>query len=184
MLQDRGWKKYPDFKSMMTLIDMDQSCGSRSTLATSLPDAWKQYEEYPHKTLKVEAARTLFAFCTKWLVETGPRLAQEQRSLCHREEVEEALGPVPEIDLQNAIYLPRSSDGIVFKHDNDKSETERYHRAFQMLLMLWRAVSIREGPSILGEKWEQFWRRTDLFSDKEVDPEKSAPLWMRATERE
>ena len=97
--------------------------------------------------------------------------------------VEIDLGSSPDmVKFSEAIEVPETATGEAFANAQDLSRAEKYHRVFQMMLFLWSKVSAKRNfNATWKEKWELFWKTPGLLSDKVVDPEEFAPIWMRAS---
>lgn len=85
----------------------------------------------------------------------GPKKLGSLQALAPDQRRVERFGAAPELDMSKLVFLPRSSSGVAFKHDGDLAEAERYHRVWQVLLYLWRAVKLVQGAS-MGEKWDGY----------------------------
>lgn len=138
-------------------------------------------EAAPPSTLSgVEVARKFLAFALFWLVHEGPKKLEAMEALAPNQRRVERFGAAPAIDMSRPVFLPRSSGGVAFKHDGDLAEAGRYHRVWQVLLYLWRAVKLVKGASV-EEKWDGYWRKEGLFEGRVVD-RKFVPVWMREAE--
>lgn len=192
MESERDWERQQPFKNFMKIIEARGISGQSDQFPASLEKAWELYHTHLQyevqngsRKASTNAVAEFLAYCLFWVVEEGPKELEksyeelEERHSQQKKDVEGACGPIPDIDLKEGTVLLRSSGGVVLEHDNDLSSAERYHRAFQLLFMLWNHIKRKEG-STFADRWTNFWQQNIVFSYEKIDLQQYAPPWMRA----
>ena len=190
VVEDRETGKIPSFASIVCFIDPKRRGTPKNRFDFDLDKAWEEYQtltKYLYEPARMNDVCKLLAHCLYWLVHKGPKRVQkpdDTRELRLREKkrAEAVFGPIKDIPFSENIVVPGLRGLTAFWHERDDSRAERYHRAFQMMLILWHGVQKEKG-STLKEKWETFWQHGQRFANREIDPEKHAPYWMRNPER-
>lgn len=193
-----AWTKMPKFENMMTVIEAHLNGHESDKFPKTLEAAKNQYDE----DLKVEVqarreepstersavACHFFAYCIFWLVNVGPRRLEEMQQSsdvnepCRMFNDEPSLGAAPRLDPKEPVTLPTSTDGVAFKHDNDRVQAERYHPVWQLLLFLWRFSGLKNiagsNEASFIDRWNKYWQSQTRFRSAMADSQ-CTPLWMR-----
>lgn len=199
IMQGQGPK--PKFQAIMTHINAYRDGEVMLRFPEDFDLYLKRFEHTIHgpkrkaSPPKVELAAQALACFIYFVVHDGsdfiedPDEQVEEYLKALRNMAKRKLGPTPAIDLSEQIFLPCSDSGEAFKQHNDKSDAERYHRVFQLMLMIRHEVSKvrikqkqtrgRPARTTSQRKWEAFWQKPILFSNEVIDPEKYAPHWMQ-----
>lgn len=190
VVEDPKTKKIPPFASIMWFIDRNRRVTPKNSFDFDLDKAWEEYQTLtnpPYKPAHTDDVCKLLAHCLYWLVHKGPERVQKpddtrERRLREKKKAEAVFRPIEDIPFSENIVVPGLRGLTAFWHERDDGRVECFHRAFQMMLMLWHAVQ-KEKESTLKKRWETFWQHGKRFANREIDPEKHAPYWMRNPER-
>jgi hypothetical protein len=91
-----------------------------------------------------------------------------------KEDAAKVLGTIPDTDLHETVFIPHSSKGGPFQHDNDRNEGRELQSSNTANANA-VARGLQEERLDLKKKWEQYWQQPNLFTYSDLNQEKYKP---------
>lgn len=184
----------PTFHHIMMFIDQHHNPTKDFTFSNSGKEAKQRFEAALDSSqpawCRLDAAAEAISYLLYWFVETVQKRSEKSRAQLEKYQrkilakVKNDIGTTPLVDLSEATCVPVSHNGQAFKHKHDRSEAERYHRVFQLMLMtrhhVSKVVTVGSGDSADRAKWKLFWKNSVLATaENQIKPKEYAPKWMQ-----